>query len=243
MALTTMSDAPSPTPDPIADAPGAIAASAGSIFASPLARALECGLLFGLVPALIDQFGLSRLLIPILVLFAAYVLVILLLDPTFDRKQLWNMAGLVSHWRRVVLIFVVGAAAIAIFTWQLVPHRLFRFPSQHPTFYTAVMVLYPIFSVFPQELMFRTYFFHRFKTIFPNPYVMIGASALAFGWAHIILGNWIAVVLSAIGGALFAYTYHHTRSTLAASIEHALYGDFIWTIGLGAFFYAGSISS
>lgn len=230
-------------PSDVASAAPALVASIRTIWASPLARALECGLLYGVVPALIDHYGLKRSLIPMLIGFAAYVLLMLQLDPGFERRRLWNFAGLVAHWRRVLLIFVAGAAAIAIFTILLVPDRLFSFPSRAPALYAMVMVLYPVFSVFPQELMFRTYFFQRFAPLFPNPWVMICASALAFGWAHIILGNWIAVVLSAIGGALFAYTYHHTRSTLAASIEHALYGDFIWTIGLGAFFYAGATAT
>lgn len=245
-------DDPPPTPpsrtDADADASsGADAApvptSARSFLASPLARALECGILFGLVPALVEEFGQGHLVIPLLLAFGLYAFAMLYADPTFDRRRYWNVAGLISHWRRVVLIFVLGAAAIAIFTWLLVPHRLFGFVSHNPRFYAVVMVLYPIFSVYPQELIFRTYFFHRFKKLFPNPYLMIAASALAFGWAHIVIGYWVSVVLATIGGLLFAYTYRHTRSTLAASIEHALYGDFIWTIGLGVFFYAGSLGS
>ena len=38
---------------------------------------------------------------------------------------------------------------------------------------------------------------------------MILASGTAFGLAHLVFGNWIAVTLSALGGILFARTYHH----------------------------------
>jgi uncharacterized protein len=66
------------------------------------------------------------------------------------------------------------------------------------------------------------------------------ASALAFGFVHIIFGSWISVVLSTIGGLLFALTYMKSGSLLLTCIEHALFGDFIFTIGLGQFFYHGA---
>ena len=43
--------------------------------------------------------------------------------------------------------------------------------------------------------------------------------------------------LATIGGLLFAATYERRRSTLLVSIEHGLYGDFIFTVGLGGLFY------
>jgi membrane protease YdiL (CAAX protease family) len=69
---------------------------------------------------------------------------------------------------------------------------------------------------------------------------MLVASAVAFGFAHIILGNWIAVALCTIGGLLFALTYQRSGSLLLVCIDHALFGNFIFTIGLGRFFYHGS---
>lgn len=37
-------------------------------------------------------------------------------------------------------------------------------------------------------------------------------------------------------GVLFAWTYERTRSTLAVSVEHALFGCWMFTVGLGSFF-------
>jgi hypothetical protein len=39
---------------------------------------------------------------------------------------------------------------------------------------------------------------------------MVLASALTFGFVHIIYGNWVSVGLSAIGGVLFSITYIQT---------------------------------
>ena len=208
---------------------------------SPLLRAMECGLIFGLGPALVDLRDFNRLLIPLLVTFALVCLLVLRLDPSFDRRRLWNGRRAIADLPRVIGVFVLGAGAIAVFTYFHDPDRILAFARQAPAMFAAVMILYPFFSVYPQELVFRAFFFHRYACVFRHPVALIGASGLAFGWAHVVLENWIAVGLSTIGGLLFAWTYHRTRSTLAASIEHALYGDFIWTIGLGVYFYAGSI--
>jgi hypothetical protein len=42
---------------------------------------------------------------------------------------------------------------------------------------------------------------------------------------------------------LFAWTYDRTRSTLAVTIEHAIYGWWVFFTGLGWFVYAGSIGT
>jgi membrane protease YdiL (CAAX protease family) len=64
-------------------------------------------------------------------------------------------------------------------------------------------------------------------------------SALAFGYAHIVLHNWPSVLLSTIGGVLFASSYRRSQSTLLVAVEHAIYGCFVFSVGLGGLFYAG----
>ncbi|MEU4707697.1 hypothetical protein AB0G00_14815 [Nocardia salmonicida] len=44
-------------------------------------------------------------------------------------------------------------------------------------------------------------------------------------------------------GVLFATRYQRTRSLLTTSVEHALYGILMFTIGLGDFFYHGAAAS
>lgn len=56
---------------------------------------------------------------------------------------------------------------------------------------------------------------------------------------HIIFRNPVAPLLTLPGGYLFATTYTRTRSLLITGIEHALYGDLVFTIGLGIYFYKG----
>lgn len=104
------------------------------------------------------------------------------------------------------------------------------------------MVLYPLLSVLPQEFLFRAFFFHRYQPLFGEGAGIVLASALAFGFVHIIFGNWLAVVLSFFGGLLFATTYRLNRSMPLVWLEHALFGNLIFTIGLGRYFSSGAPS-
>jgi hypothetical protein len=100
-----------------------------------------------------------------------------------------------------------------------------------------VMILYPLLSVYPQEIIFRTFLFHRYQNLFTSQRQLIWASAVSFGVAHIIFANWAALVLSTIGGLLFARTYARHRSLALVCFEHSLWGNFIFTIGLGWYFW------
>ncbi len=209
-----------------------------------VARAVECVVLFGGLPLVLLPIIPERpgILIPFLVGTAIFALGLLLTDRTFDVRSLAGARAIVRDLPRMLLVFAGGAVAIAIFTWLYDPDRLFAFARGNPERYAFVMLAYPIFSVYPQEIIFRAFFFHRYATVFRSPAAMIAASGIAFGWGHVIFGwHWVPMTLSTIGGLLFAWTYQRTRSTLAASLEHALYGDFIWTIGLGWYFYSGAV--
>ncbi|HHN77188.1 MAG TPA: hypothetical protein ENK11_00735, partial [Phycisphaerales bacterium] len=61
----------------------------------------------------------ARLLLPMLVLFTLAVVVWLLLDPTFDRRRLWNAAGVRGEWKRMAVLFAVGAGVMLAAAWGL----------------------------------------------------------------------------------------------------------------------------
>jgi hypothetical protein len=114
-------------------------------------------------------------------------------------------------------------------------------PRRAPPFWAIIMVFYPIVSAFPQELIYRTLFFHRFGTLFGNRRVLAAAvNGALFGFAHIMFGSWISVVLSALLGFVIAWRYARARSFWGAWFEHALYGDLVFTVGLGRYFFTGN---
>ena len=173
---------------------------------------------------------------PILLGFILY----LLWDDTFHvRREL--MRGFV--WRHLLWIggkFAVLSGGIVYATAEFFPERFLVMPLYVPTLWLMIMALYPLLSVIPQELVFRTFFFHRYGPLFGDwKWMGVGINGLLFGFAHIIFDNWIAVTGSAVVGAIIAYRYWVTRSFWAAWLEHTLYGCLIFTVGLGRYFFTG----
>jgi len=206
---------------------------------SPKKRLLtECLLIFGLVPpvlAALKPHGLMYVMLWI----AAALSWRWLARHDYKFREDWNRIKFGKNELRAILIrFVPIAIALGIFTYIAIPDRLFSLPLERPRVWVMVMILYPLLSVIPQEILFRSFFFRRYAPLFSGRAIML-ASALAFGWVHILLLNWVAVVFSALGGLLFADTYARTRSLAAACFEHALYGCTIFTLGLGYYFYHG----
>jgi membrane protease YdiL (CAAX protease family) len=118
-------------------------------------------------------------------------------------------------------------------------HGLFWLPRTRPGLWLAIVLLYPIFSVYPQEVMYRTFFWHRYAAILRRPAALILVNAAVFGWAHIIVHNLVAILMTAVGGVLFGLTYERSRSTLLVAFEHALYGGFVFSVGIGGMFVNG----
>jgi uncharacterized protein len=197
--------------------------------------------------------GASRVFLwsEFLLLFGAAPLLILLVrQPGILFLVLWGgglacwaasrgaQRGTMQGAGPLLLRFALFGAALTIATWALAPSLFLSLPLQHPRFWALIMVLYPLLSVWPQEIIFRRFLFHRYGGLFGNQ--ITSASAVAFGYAHIIFLNPLAVLLTLAGGAMFARSYAQTRSLKLTGLEHALYGCLIFTIGLGQFFYTGA---
>lgn len=215
--------------------------------ASPARRArlsVEFLAIYFGAPTLFFTLGLNGgLLIPTLILSSLFCLAILLRDSQFDRRALWNPPPLRQRLPAIVLRFALAALLITAALLIFEPHRFLEFPRRRTGLWLLIMFGYPLVSVYPQEIIFRAFLFHRYAPLFPTPPLAIAASAAAFGYGHIIFNNVLAIVMTLIGGVLFSLTYQRSRSLLAASLEHALYGMLIFTIGLGTYFYAGAATS
>jgi uncharacterized protein len=143
----------------------------------------------------------------------------------------------------IFLIFIVAALAIWLGVRRFAPQLEWSLVRPHPVFWAVVMLAYPVVSVYPQGLLYRAFFFERYAGLFPNKWAMILASASVFSFLHIIFRNWLAVDLTFAGGLLFAARYAKTDSLATSSFEHALYGCWLFTVGLGQYFYHGTIEA
>lgn len=181
-------------------------------------------------------------IMPILWTIAFICIWAIFIDKTFDRDSLWRSYELKKHYKIMLKQFIVIAAVIMALVYFFIPDHFFSLIKEDPLLWALIVVLYPLISVYPQELLYRTFFFHRYRMLFNKKWQIITVNALLFGYMHIIFENWVAVGLTILGGFLFASMYERTRSTLLVSVTHALYGDLIFTIGLGTYFYTGTLS-
>ncbi len=162
-------------------------------------------------------------------------------NEAFDRRIFWRVGPWREALRGILFKFFAAATVLLACVVFFEPEALFRFPRHRPRLWALVMILYPILSVYPQGLIHRAFLFHRYEKLFPGPTATVLASAAAFSFMHIVLKNPLAIILTFIGGILFARTYTRTGSLMVSGMEHALYGDLLFTIGLGHYFYMGAV--
>ncbi len=97
------------------------------------------------------------------------------------------------------------------------------------------MLLYPLISVAAQELVYRTFYFHRYGPLFGEQrWLGILLNGLLFGFAHIVVGTQFAIAATCASGLLFALRYSATRSFWAVFVEHTLWGWLVFTVGSAA---------
>lgn len=162
-------------------------------------------------------------------------------DRSFDRRVLGGLSKLSGQWRSMVLLIVLSIPVMVVLTMWLLPGGLFALPSQRPVIWVMVCVFYPLLSVYPQEVIYRAFIWHRYSEIFPSPWARIAASGIMFGLMHFMFGNVVAVAVTLVGGVLFAWRYERCRSVAVVSLEHAIYGVLLFTIGVGAYLVAGTV--
>jgi membrane protease YdiL (CAAX protease family) len=170
----------------------------------------------------------------------AIALVFLLADPAFSmRRELTRGFGLTTLLS-ILGGFAVGGGAVAYYVAHVHPDWFLEFPRNRPATYQRIMLLYPAMSVVVQELVYRTFFFHRYGALFGRAWwLAILVNGVLFGLGHIVIGTELAVYGTMATGTLFAWRYVATRSFWAVFIEHTLWGALVFTVGLGRFFFAG----
>ena len=138
-----------------------------------------------------------------------------------------------NFWKSTFIKLLIIAVATSSFVWLTDSESLFAVMLNKPKMWILILFFYSFFSVYPQELIYRTFFFKRYKSLFKNDILFITINAVLFSLAHLFFKNTIVLFITFIGGILFAFTYKKTKSTLLVSIEHAVYGCWLFTVGMG----------
>ncbi|MFP4845856.1 CPBP family intramembrane glutamic endopeptidase [Winogradskyella sp. PE311] len=138
-----------------------------------------------------------------------------------------------TFWKRTILKLIGIIIITIIYMFIVDKENLFIVIKTKPALWVMILFIYSFFSVYPQELIYRTFFFQRYKSLFNNESVFILINAALFSLAHIFFKNTLVMFLTFIGGILFALTYKKTKSTLLVSVEHAIFGCWLFTVGMG----------
>ncbi len=200
---------------------------------------VEAGVLFAVLPLLVALLDRRGSIFPVLWVMTGLVAVVLTRDPSFSWRRMWGAGAVRRALPGILLRFLPLAAGLLGLTAWLSPDSLFLLVRERTGLWLMILCLYPLLSVLPQGIVFRSFFLHRYRGLIPDPRLRMGAAAAAFALAHIVFQNAVAIALTFLGGLMFLHTYRRCESGLAASLEHALYGCWVYTIGLGAYFYRG----
>lgn len=163
--------------------------------------------------------------------FLYVVFVLLVVEKNkFKISQTINWS---SFWRTTIIKFFVIALLTGLLVYFTNKSLLFYVVLNKPLLWFFILFIYSFLSVYPQELIYRTLYFQRYADLFKSKYLLIVTNALVFSLAHIFFRNYLVMLMTFIGGVLFAITYYRTQSTLLVSIEHAIYGCWLFTVGMG----------
>ena len=214
-----------------------------NIFTHNIYKIIELILLSSIIPYIVLVLKLFNLIIPVLLLVCVYCIIIYCIENknfSSEFKKIFNIN--IFIFIRIIIRWIFASFILFIITFYFFNEKFFIIQNNKPEILWKIMILYPIFSALPQEFIFCKFFFYRYKSIFKSDNNLVISSALFFAITHILFLNFIAPILSFIGGLLFANTYNKHRSLLLVSIEHGLYGNTLFFIGLGWYFWGGSIN-
>lgn len=210
--------------------------------AAPVSRRLlwlEFVALFIGAPLAIALFMPGHRLFEALAFFSLAGLALLWWTGGFDWHSLIRGWSQIRLLRAAVFALMVGITGWAIMTWTY-PNYQLNTSAERLRMLTRIWLLYPLLSALPQELIFRTLFFHRYGTLFARPWVAVLVNAAIFAFAHLMYWSAVVAGLTFLGGLIFAY-YYLRRGFSTAWLLHALAGNMLFAVGMGAFFYSGNV--
>ena len=135
-----------------------------------------------------------------------------------------------------ITVLACGTVLLAVVLIRT-PDKLFNLPRGNPWIWLALCIFYPVFSAYPQEIIFRTFIFRRYDVIFRRDWQIVAASGITFSFVHILYYHPVSMILTLFGGLYLANVYNRTRSVLYTAILHGLLGMMVYTIGLGEYFW------
>lgn len=209
---------------------------------SALRYSAECLALYGLPPLVLGLADAPRfVLFSFLYAMTLGCLIYVVRQPGFSWQSFWHGRAWPKAQKRAALLrFALSIPLFIGVTFALAPERFLRFPLERPGFWFVVMILYPLLSVVPQTIVFRSFFRARYEGKVPAAVYYL-LSGLVFAFAHSMYGNWVSPFFTFFGGMLFTYSFRQHGSLKWSVLEHAAYGNAIFTLGIGWYFFKHAV--
>ncbi|MGV6831048.1 MAG: CPBP family glutamic-type intramembrane protease [bacterium] len=196
-------------------------------------KLIELFLIFVIAP-IVMVLEVPIIIKPIIGIIGFIYIIYVLLKVEKNKFRLAANLNWSRFWRQTLIHFLLIAIITTIYVWFTDKTALFNVMLHKSKLWIFILFFYSLFSVYPQELIYRTFFFQRYQALFKNKWLFLLLNAALFSLAHIFFMNSLVMLLTFIGGLLFALTFYRTRSTVMVSIEHAIYGCWLFTVGMGA---------
>lgn len=180
--------------------------------------------------------GINSIPIALKLSFVPFVLIYLIYVCYTHRKKLFKKNKQIKSnqfWKNTAIRLSLIAAATILYVLYIDENLLFKAILTRPKIWFQMILIYTFLSVIPQEFVYRVFYFHRYKELFESLNAYFFINAILFSMAHLMFNSLLVLVMTFIGGYLFALTYHKTKSMFWTSIEHIIYGGWLFTVGMG----------
>ena len=211
-------------------------------------RIIELILLFGVLPAVllaVRSQGIRVAPLPVLWVAAGACLLLLWRSgraPVGEIRQPTDTRTRRQARIEVIITVLIGSGLLLLLYPLISSEPMARFPVERPRLWLIVLVVYPMLSVVPQGIVFRRWFVDRYRPLLGDGALLVLTGAACFGWSHVLFGNAVAPLITALGGIFFMRTYLRSGSGWMADLQHAILGDVAFTIGYGQWLYAGAVN-
>lgn len=175
----------------------------------------------------------SMMVLPILALLVWY----LRRHPGFHVRDFFKLNVPRAVWLQHLGIVLLCFMALVGYTYAVEPENLFNLPTRNPAIWLLFIVVYPLFSAYGQEVIYRAFLHLRYRPLLGEGWLFIVASAALFSFVHIVYYSPLSIVLTFVMGLYLAWVYMRYRSVLFVAVLHGLLGDAAFTAGLGQHFW------
>ena len=88
-----------------------------------------------------------------------------------------------TAWRPILTRIGLFLVASTLMVWWFLPEKLFFVVKENPGLWLGISLFYAVVSVYPQELIYRHFFYWRYSHLL-SPRLFLALNAILFSLAH-----------------------------------------------------------